>query len=184
MATNNGLPSELEHIEREADCTFPNLREAAQRSSRRVEELEASISKEFAALSSRGIDTTDIGLLVTGSIARREVTEGSDCDYLLVSNATPSHEAVVASLNAVDTVLRDLELVEPGAQGVFGEFTTASELFIRIGLERDSNPNMTRRMSILLESKGFLHPEVRNTVLDRVIERYCARYSPSYRQPT
>ena len=176
------LPPELEQIEKKAGCSFPNLREAAQRSKKKSDELAEAISKEFKALGDNGLDVSGIGLLITGLIARREVTEGSDCDYLLVSHMTPSHESVIQGLNAVERVLEDLELLEPGSQGVFGDFTTAAELFIRIGLERDSNPNMTRRMSILLESAPFLDAGVRDTVLNKIIERYCARYHRSYRR--
>lgn len=174
------LPQELLAIEMKANCSFSNLGEAAKRSKKKSEQLAADVDKEFEGLKKKGIDVSGIGLLITGSIARREVTEGSDCDYLLVSNTTPSHESVIQGLGAVERVLQDMGLLEPGSQGVFGDFTTAAELFIRIGLERDSNPNMTRRMSILLESAPFLDASVRNTVLEKVIERYCARYHPSY----
>ncbi len=162
-------------IVKKVGCSFPNLEAAAERSHKKSDELGAAISAEFKALEKIGVDVSGIGLLITGSIARREITEGSDCDYLLVSNTTPSHESVIQGLNAVERVLEDLNLVEPGSQGVFGDFTTAAELFIRIGLERDSNPNMTRRMSILLESAPFLDTSVRATVLEKIIERYCAR---------
>ncbi|MBX3075782.1 hypothetical protein KF707_22430 [Candidatus Obscuribacterales bacterium] len=176
------LPQELEKIEKKIGCSFPNLRDAAERSKKKSDELAAAISTEFKGLGDKGVDVAGIGLLITGSIARGEITEGSDCDFLLVSHATPSHESVIQGLDAVERVLADLNLVEPGGQGVFGDFTTAAELFIRIGLERDSNPNMTRRLSILLESAPFLDASVRDVVLEKVIERYCARYHPSYRK--
>ncbi|MBX9695913.1 MAG: hypothetical protein K2Z81_26235 [Cyanobacteria bacterium] len=177
------LPKELEEIERAVGCTFSNLREAAGRSKKKSDELNAAMIAEFR-LRDKGVDVSGIGLMITGSIARGEITEGSDCDYLLVSQSTPSHESVIQGLDAADRVLVDLNLVEPVAQGVFGDFTTAAELFIRIGLERDSNPNMTRRMSILLESTPFLDSSVRDVVLEKVIERYCARYHPAYRKET
>jgi len=175
------FPPELEAIEKSANIKLANLRAAEERSKKKSDELRDSIKEEFDALSKKGVQLDDIELLIMGSIARKEVTEGSDCDYLLVSAATPPHESIVASLNAVErVVVKDLKLVEPGSQGVFGEFITAAELFIRVGLERDSNLNMTRRMSILLESESFRVSGIRDMVIARIVERYCAKYSPTY----
>jgi predicted nucleotidyltransferase len=101
----NTFPPELEAIEKGAGCLFPNLREAAQLSRKKSDALTERLNKEFKLLANKGIEVSGIGLLITGSIARKEVTEGSDCDFLLVSNTTPSHESVIQGLNAVERIV-------------------------------------------------------------------------------
>lgn len=177
MQSPDPLPQELQVVESERSVRFDNLRDAAKESVEVSDKLRMGLSKELS-----GVDVTALDIVITGSIARKEVTRGSDCDHLLVSSSTPGHDTIVAVLDAVDRIRIELDLGEPGQQGVFGDFVTASELFVRIGLERDSNLNMTRRLSILLESESFLAQNIRASTIRRIIERYCGAYAPSHRK--
>nr|MBX9691195.1 hypothetical protein [Cyanobacteriota bacterium] len=107
MSGTNGtaLPKELQVIEKDSQVEFSNLRAAAERSIVTSTMLRKSMTNEFDAWSKQGSNLENIELLIMGSIARKEVTEGSDCDYLLVSPATPSHESVISSLKAVENVI-------------------------------------------------------------------------------
>ncbi|MGH8480711.1 MAG: hypothetical protein ACREXK_14405 [Gammaproteobacteria bacterium] len=71
--------------------------------------------------------------------------------------------------------------VEPGAQGVFGDFSTATDLIARIGLDTDTNTNTTRRVLLLTESISVCDDDVRKNVRELVIERYCDDYTPKAR---
>lgn len=127
-------------------------------------------------------DITGTDVLVTGSIARQEVTRDSDCDYLIVSTTIPDHDLIINIFRAVNKIMKELELQEPGSQGVFGDFVAGAELFFKIGLDRDSNINTTRRFSVLLESCSVLSADVRARVIQKIIERYCAQYHPKHRK--
>lgn len=175
--SNDPLASQLQDIEVARGCKFQNLRDAAQESIDVSVRLRTDLKKDLSDLG-----LTDLDVVITGSIARKEVTRGSDCDHLLLSSGTPAHDTIVAILDAVDRIREELDLGEPGQQGVFGDFVTASELFVKIGLERDSNLNMTRRLSVVLESESFLAPDIRKTTIRRIIERYCAAYAPAHRR--
>jgi hypothetical protein len=58
----------------------------------------------------------------------------------------------------------------PGSQGIFGVPFDVVSLVENIGLDADTNTNLTRRMLLLLESceaTGSCHDDARRTVLDR-----------------
>jgi hypothetical protein len=60
----------------------------------------------------------------------------------------------------------------PGAQAVFGVPFDVDGLVDRIGLDADTNRNLTRRMLLLLESRelrGTVHANCWNQVLERYL---------------
>jgi hypothetical protein len=72
---------------------------------------------------------------------------------------------------------------EPGAQGIFGTWTAASKLVGQIGLDRDDNSNLTRRVLLMLESLPVLHPQVYDEVQASVLDGYLDRSIKDYRPP-
>jgi predicted nucleotidyltransferase len=119
----------------------------------------------------RNIDTSDTSIVVFGSLARDEATEGSDTDWTLLVDgiADPSH---VESAHEIRGRLQTLGAVPPGPEGTFGELAFSHQILHWIGGEDDSNANTTRRMLLLLESKPLGQPEAWNRVLNNVLSRY------------
>ena len=128
-------------------------------------------------LGSADKDKADIVLL--GSIARRESTVASDCDYFVLQHgASPitTRQLIRAARRAREST----GLNKPGAQGVFGEVVIAANLYECIGLDVDSNANMTRRILLLTESES-VWGNARRNVIDNILSRYCADYLPPER---
>ena len=59
-----------------------------------------------------------------------------------------------------------------------GEIVVAANLYESIGLELDSNTNMTRRVLLLSESKPLTEGTTHKKVFDHILSRYCADYTP------
>jgi hypothetical protein len=74
QSKDDPLSKQLQEIEGMQGCKFENLREAAQESIDVSERLRIDLKKELSEL-----DLTDLDVVITGSIARKEVTRGSDC---------------------------------------------------------------------------------------------------------
>ncbi len=59
---------------------------------------------------------------------------------------------------------------KPGSQDIFGEAISCDELAAKVGLDEDTNTNLTRRALLLLESveaAGSAHATCRRRVLER-----------------
>lgn len=98
--------------------------------------------------------------------------EGSDDDWaVLVDGSAAGRSDVVA---VVELAARHLGQGDrkPGSQGIFGEAISSDELVDRVGLDEDTNTNLTRRALLLLESvqaAGSVHPRCRRRVLERYL---------------
>jgi predicted nucleotidyltransferase len=117
------------------------------------------------------IDTSDTSIVVFGSLARDEATEGSDTDWTLLVDgiADPLH---VQSAHEIRGRLQAVSAVPPGPEGTFGELAFSHQILHWIGGEDDSNANTTRRMLLLLESKPLGQAEAWHRVLNNVLSRY------------
>ena len=73
---------------------------------------------------------------------------------------TPS----VSFRSAMEAFREEAGYDAPGAQGVFGDFSTATDLIARIGLDTDTNTNTTRRVLLLMESTSVYDNDVRKKV--------------------
>ena len=120
----------------------------------------------------------NLDVVLFGSFARQELTYESDCDYLVVIDGTPGHEQIKRVINAVEESRRLLRLNEAGRTGTFADFATATELFLRIGLESDSNANTTRRLLLLCESISVLNEAVTVGIRQTIVARYLGDYAP------
>lgn len=119
-------------------------------------------------------------LCLMGSWGRRELSQGSDDDWLILlqgSDDAPSQDF----LEGVARIL-GLDDREPGAQRIFGTWTPASSLVGQIGLDRDDNSNLTRRVLLMLESLPALnehdYDHVRTAVLDGYLDASLKDYRP------
>jgi hypothetical protein len=95
----------------------------------------------------------DAAVVLMGSWGRQELTTASDDDYMVLVDGQPRDEAA-PTVDDVATALRDAgdELRAPGREEIFGKTVFSTDLIENIGLDRDNNRNLTRRMLLLLES--------------------------------
>jgi predicted nucleotidyltransferase len=124
----------------------------------------------------------DTSLVVFGSLARGEFTDGSDIDWtLLVDGITiPEHLTVARQIS---DALDRLKSKPPGRTGTFGNIASSHNLIHCIGGEDDTNANTTRRSLLLLEAfpvgDDAAFNRVRNNVLKRYLEEDLGLWRPS-----
>ena len=116
-------------------------------------------------------------MLLLGSIARGECTQGSDVDFYAVARPALA-EADGAQI--VDVVLRTPTAmgfaaplnIGPFAQGVFRDEIEA------VSVISDDPPKIMRRMTLVVASTSIYQPSVRDKMLRRPQEEQTARGSP------
>lgn len=114
----------------------------------------------------------DTGFVVFGSLAREEVTEGSDVDWALLVDG-PADDDHSSTVHRVRALLREQKYRDPGTGGLFGGLAISHELVHRIGGDSDSNRNITQRILLLLESRAPITTDVvRTRVLRVLLTRY------------
>jgi hypothetical protein len=125
----------------------------------------------------------DAAVVMLGSWGRSEVTSGSDDDLLILVDGAardmvhPEIREIVAGIGAGD------EFMAPGPEGTFGEAAFSHDLVNNIGLDRDTNRNLTRRMLVLLESVALTHHEVHERVRRAVLDGYLRDSIRDFRPP-
>jgi predicted nucleotidyltransferase len=115
--------------------------------------------------------SADVSVVLFGSLARDEFTEGSDIDWtaLIDGEADPQHLELARRIRSV---VSSIWQKEPGPEGIFGNLAFSHEIVHQIGGEDDSNSNTTKRILLLLESK----PVGRRDAYDRVLNHTLTRY--------
>ena len=118
-----------------------------------------------------GLTSDDTSIVVFGSLARDEFTEGSDVDWTVLIDgvADPKHLEIARQVKGI---LESMEAKEPGQEGVFGNLAFSHDIVHQIGGEDDSNSNTTKRILLILES----HPIGRRDSFDRVLNHVLSRY--------
>jgi predicted nucleotidyltransferase len=88
--------------------------------------------REDLAARLRDINPSDTSVVVYGSLARGEFTEGSDIDWTLLVDgfADPKHLEVVRE---IDKIVGEAVAKTPGREGTFGTLTFSHELVHQIG---------------------------------------------------
>src|SRR5919202_1228253 len=125
-----------------------------------------AVAARREALSSVALGA-DESVVLFGSWGRGELTRGSDDDWALLvagDGGTTPPEAVAAALAG--------ESRPPGRTGVFGGEVRCEDLISRIGLDADSNANLTRRMLLMLESQPVAGDVVHRRCWERVLDGY------------
>jgi hypothetical protein len=164
------LASPLEQLAKASGRDFPNLFAARKLTATRLAERRARL----ATLP----HDDDVSIVLMGSWGRSEVTSGSDDDFMLLVNGgeredvRPSKEDVKAILDRA-----------PGDQGIFGKPVYSGRMIEKIGLEEDSNTNLSRRMLFLLESLCATHRAVYHIVRDKLLDRYLDQSVKAFRPP-
>ena len=114
----------------------------------------------------------DTTLVVFGSLARGEFTDGSDIDWtLLVDGMAASYHQDAAQ--RISGRLEEMKLTAPSSRGPFGSLTFSHDLLHNIGGDDDTNRNTTQRLLLLLESAPLGRERA---AYDRVVSNVLARY--------
>lgn len=112
-------------------------------------------------------------------MGREEVTEGSDDDFMVLIDG-PEVDDPEPTVAAVGEVLKE----EPSEDGPFAEPVFSENLVNDIGLDADSNKNLTRRLLFLLESRSVSGDEkVCRDVQTKILDRYLDDSVKAYRPP-
>jgi hypothetical protein len=174
--------SALERLGAHSADGFPNLLAARVRTEGEIARLRA----EFAGGALSGgatarLDDTraDVSVVLFGSWGRRELTEHSDDDWLLLVQREGEAEAELA---AVREVLGGGTRA-PGEQATFGVASSAENLVEHIGLDDDHNRNLTQRMLLMLESVPVAGDEIHRRCWLAVLDRYLAESRRDHRPP-
>ncbi|HEX8103694.1 MAG TPA: hypothetical protein VF533_13845 [Solirubrobacteraceae bacterium] len=114
---------------------FPHLAAARARTEEALRERRAALGAAAPA------EDGSTAVVLMGSWGRRELTSGSDDDFVVLGDGWPAPAEV-----------REVLTRPPGQEGVFGGRVREADLVDRIGLGHDTNENLTRRMLFLLES--------------------------------
>jgi hypothetical protein len=147
---------------------FPNLTAARERT-------RVAVAQRREAL--RQVPLEDgASVVLFGSWGRGELTRRSDDDWAVLTHGgaqPPDLEAVARALGGS----------APGRSGVFGGHIGCDDLLSRIGLDQDSNANLTRRMLLMLESQPVAGDEAHRRCWERVLDGYLEDADRPYRPP-
>ncbi|WP_321473301.1 nucleotidyltransferase domain-containing protein [uncultured Paludibaculum sp.] len=156
--SNSGLTA----LERRLGADWQHLRKAKVLAEAKRKEL----TKEL-----RELTTDDTSIVVFGSLARDEFTEGSDIDWTLLVDgaADPRH---LDQAKEIEAVVQRLAKKGVGREGTFGKLAFSHDVVHQIGGQSDSNQNTTRRILLLLESMAVGRTEAYERVVNSVLSRY------------
>lgn len=117
------------------------------------------------------LDSEDTSIVVSGSLARDEFTEGSDIDWTLLIDglADPKHHDLFRN---IQKKIDSRAVKKPGAEGTFGAMVFSHDLIHQIGGEDDTNQNTTRRLLLLLESSVVGREDAYQRVVRNILRRY------------
>jgi hypothetical protein len=115
--------------------------------------------------------SSEMSVVVFGSIARRECTSGSDVDWTLLidGQADPNH---LGNSQEIERALESSGLAKPSPMGAFGKLVFSHSLIHNIGGSDDTNHNTTQRILMLLESVAFGNADAHRRVLRGIMRRY------------
>jgi hypothetical protein len=119
-----------------------------------------------------------LSVLTFGSYARREASENSDLDYLLVVEGDdPAEEP--ASATQIRAIISSHVPIDPGAGGPFGGHIMGTDLLRNVGGNDDTNKAITRRILLLLEGDWLCCGEESFRLLRRsLITKYVTATPP------
>lgn len=114
----------------------------------------------------------DAVILVCGSFARREASEHSDIDYVMVTDGTDTAPSLS---NGVSSAIDEIVPNYPAKDGAFGGSVSRNKILDNIGGDNDSNQNITRRILFLLEGEWLFNEEGLRSFRREILKRYIRR---------
>src|SRR3954447_8271054 len=124
----------------------------------------------------------DATVVLLGSWGRHEVTSASDDDAIVLFTADRHPPGAPARPTAAE-VAAALGGPPPGQEGLFGDTVHLRDLTSKIGLDADTNTNLTRRMLFLLESVPVAGDRAHAGAREALIGTYLAAHERDYRPP-
>lgn len=170
---NEPVNGALFELARRNEVEFPNLGKARADTQKQLRIRQAQLSNVAP--------DSNAALCLMGSWGRRELSRGSDDDWLVLLHDSDGPPAQNFLDGVAQVIGRDER--EPGAQRIFGTWTPSSNLVGQIGLDRDDNSNLTRRVLLMLESLPALHERVYDDVRRAVLDGYLDPSIKDYRPP-
>lgn len=158
--------SQLSLLEDRLGEKWQNINSSREKALKMRAQLQSELQSDVA-----GFDSEDTSIVIFGSLARNEFTEGSDVDWMLLidGSADPKHLEIEQKIKqVVDTTTKK----PPGRESIFGNMAFSHEIIHQIGGEDDTNRNTTRRILLLLESDVVGRSEAYERVLRTVLQRY------------
>jgi predicted nucleotidyltransferase len=162
----------IDRLSKSVGKDFPNLKAACERTAENVDLARKQLEDDVRI---KALDTLSVA--VFGSMARQEMTEGSDFDYLILTHEIvddPQHLKDCRA--AVQDVRTRLNFKPPGTTGTFGRVASAADIIDRIGLEEDTDRTLTRRILLLEESVALHNLPKHAKLVERLIDRYLLDY--------
>ena len=155
--------SGLERLSTLLNTRWKNIQAAREKTGQVIEQLSAIIENV------PGPDS-DTSIVLNGSLARHEFTQGSDLDWTLLvdSQANADHQENLLTIRDALKAMKG-----PGSEGTFGTLAFSQPMIHYIGGENDSNSNTTRRVLLLLEALPLGN---RREAFDRVRKNILRRY--------
>ena len=127
---------------------------------RKLKKIRSSLKK---------LSLGDTVVLVCGSFARREVSEHSDIDYVMVTDGTDTDPGLGSGVSsAVGKIVPNY----PAKDGAFGGSVDRNKILENIGGDNDSNQNITRRILFLLEGEWLFNEEGLRSFRREILKRY------------
>ena len=139
------------------------LRSCRQFSENKLDELRKAL-----AISAVPLSTV---IATYGSYARREASDQSDIDYVLLTDSDEP-ELTAETVVAIRSAVSDVVPIDPSSGGPFAKAVPLTTLLRNLGGDADDNQNITRRMLLLLEGEWLTNQEGFRKIRRKLIERY------------
>jgi len=123
----------------------------------------------------------DVSVVLMGSWGRSELTSESDDDFVVLLDG-PLRDGFRPTMQAVGEILGG-DGRAPGPEAMFGKPVAATDLRENIGLDADSNRNLSLRMLLLLESVSACNDEAWAAARQACLDGYMDTEVKPYRPP-
>ena|SRR5438094_1500898 len=152
----------IDDLQKRLNTRWDNIAKAQQQAQIKLQELVRDLVQ---------YGSEDTSIVVFGSLARGELTQGSDLDWTLLidGQAEPTHATVA---HEIADYLEKNKQKQPGPERIFGSMVFSHDIIHQIGGEEDTNRNITRRILLLLESRALARPDAYERVIRQVLHRY------------
>jgi predicted nucleotidyltransferase len=154
----------LKRLAERTEAEFPNLWAARAR----TEEALSRVSRQASALP----HDEAASIVLFGSWARMELTPHSDDDWLILVNGPRRRRGETRPTDEEVARVVESEDGKPGRQKVFGITAYCNEFVNKIGLNHDTNANLTRRVLLMLESVPVSGEAAYRDCWERVFDCY------------
>jgi hypothetical protein len=174
---------EIEEAARKLGLCLDSIDEASKRTLGNLKEARQAASEALIPTLGPNPEWSKqcLDIVLCGSFGREEVTQQSDFDYLIVAHeVVHDPNLILAFRQAAKKAKKDLGRATPGRTGIFGGLlVSAAEMVDRIGLENDTNADLTHRLLLLEESVPLLNEDRHRKLIYAILKRYLIEYEDS-----